>query len=296
MSLSAVMHRHGLFALILIFQLALGGCQTLDGEVQTFDGARAYQLAAEQLSFGPRYPGSSGHLQIGDWILEQLQLAGWEAYEQPFTYRGQSLRNLVAKAGPAESGIIILGAHFDTRPLADADPDHPTQPVSGANDGASGVAVLLELARVLAPEELCKQVWLVFFDAEDSGNLDGWEWAAGSRYFVEVMEIVPQAVVVVDMVGDADLQLYYERNSDAELSQEIWTLAEQLGNAAFIPEPRHAMTDDHTAFARQGIPAVDIIDFDYPFWHTTQDTIDRIAADSLGQVGRTLEAWIRSCP
>ncbi len=295
-SLLSLMHRRSALIAAFVCCLILAGCQPGPNEPQPFDGARAYQLAAEQLSFGARHPGSSGHRQVGDWILEQLQAAGWEAFEQQFEHRGVSLRNIVGRAGPEEGGVIILGAHYDTRPVADADPENPTQPVPGANDGASGVAVLLELARVLSAQDLCSQVWLVFFDAEDSGNLDGWEWAVGSAYFVEVMEIVPKAVVVVDMVGDVDLQLKYELNSDPALSQEIWAVAAQLGQAAFIPEPGHAMFDDHSAFLRAGIPAIDIIDFDYPYWHTTQDTLDRISGDSLEQVGQTLEAWIQSCP
>jgi Zn-dependent M28 family amino/carboxypeptidase len=274
----------------------LTGCQDAVSDHLEFDGRRAYDLAAEQLDFGARHPGSSGHRQTGDWILQELEEAGWKAFEQPFTFDEQPLRNLIGRAGPADGSIIILGAHYDTRPVADADPDNPTEPVPGANDGASGVSVLLELARVLRIESMCNQVWLVFFDAEDSGNLDGWDWAMGSAYFVEVMQFIPQAVVVVDMIGDADLQIYYEHNSDAALSQDIWALAAQLGNTAFIPELRHAMMDDHTAFVLRGIPAVDIIDFDYPAWHTTRDTLDQISAESLEQVGRTLEVWVESCP
>jgi hypothetical protein len=282
--------------LILIGAGFLAGCQDESGPDLVFDGARAYELSAEQVGFGPRYPGAAGHWQIGDWILQELSEQGWGTLEQPFSFDGQPLRNLVGINGPEDASVIILGAHYDTRPVADADPDNPAEPVPGANDGASGVSVLLELARVLRTEELCNQVWLVFFDAEDSGNLGGWDWAMGSSYFVEVMEIIPQAVVIVDMVGDSDLQLYYEHNSDDALSEVLWALAAQLGNTAFIPELKHAMTDDHTAFLRRGIPAVDIIDFDYPAWHTTHDTLDRISGESLEQVGRTLEAWVESCP
>lgn len=281
---------------VLCCAVFLAGCQDTLIEDFTFDGMRAYQLAADQLEFGPRHPGTSGHRQLGDWILENLGEAGWTTFEQPFTFDNQSLRNLGGRAGPADGNIIILGAHYDTRPVADADPLNPSESVPGANDGASGVAILLELARVLRTDRLCNQVWLVFFDAEDSGNLNGWDWAMGSAHFAEAMEFVPQAVVVVDMVGDADLQIYYEHNSDVALSQEIWALAAQLGFTAFVPELRHAMTDDHTAFLRRGIPAVDIIDFDYPAWHTTHDTLDQISAESLEQVGRTLEVWVESCP
>ncbi|HEY70240.1 MAG TPA: M28 family peptidase [Anaerolineae bacterium] len=275
--------------------LALAACDGLETRL-AFDGENAFQLAAQQLDFGPRHPGSEGHEAVGDWILAQLQETGWEAIEQPFLYRDQSLRNIIGVAEAGEDVSIILGAHYDTRPIAEMDLSNPELPVPGANDGASGVAVLLELARVLRPDTLCAQVSLVFFDAEDSGEIDGWDWAVGSEYFVETLEIPPQAVVIVDMVGDEDLHLHYERNSDSEISQEIWSMGEQLGYPAFIPQQKYSILDDHTAFLRQGIPAVDIIDFDYPYWHTTQDTLEHISAYSLEQVGRTLEAWLQTCP
>ena len=169
----------------------------------------------------------------------------------------------------------------------------------GANDGASGVAVLLELARTLEREALHNQVWLAFFDAEDNGHLDGWDWCIGSKYMAEHLEIASasgstapevDAVVVVDMVGDASQQLYLERNSDATLQARLWEIAATLGYTdTFISEYRWAMMDDHVPFAQRGIPAVDIIDFDYPYWHTTQDTPDKVSAESLERVGRVLE-------
>lgn len=179
--------------------------------------------------------------------------------------------------------------------LADRDPnpENRTQPAPGANDGASGVAVLLELARVL-PQETKQQIWLVFFDGEDNGNLPGWDWVLGSRAFVESLgEKKPEAVVIVDMIGDADLDIYFERNSNEQLAAEIWAQAAELGYAErFIAQPKHRMLDDHTPFLQAGIPAVDIIDFDYPYWHTTQDTVDKISAHSLQAVGATLLAWL----
>jgi Zn-dependent M28 family amino/carboxypeptidase len=279
----------------LFNSLGIVACQGAEAPPE-FDGDRALLLAAEQVAFGARHPGSAGHAAIGDWIGEELQRAGWDVIEQPFSYRGQSLRNIIGVTEVGQDPTIILGAHYDTRPIADQDPNTPMLPVPGANDGASGVAVLLELSRVLRPDPLCGHVWLVFFDAEDSGNIDGWDWAVGSRYFAEQLETPPEAVIIVDMVGDADLQLYYELNSDRDISQAIWTLGEQLGYPAFIPEPKYSILDDHTAFLNRGIPAVDIIDFDYPYWHTTQDTLDRISAYSFEQVGRTLVAWLDTCP
>jgi Zn-dependent M28 family amino/carboxypeptidase len=117
----------------------------------------------------------------------------------------------------------------------------------------------------------------------------------GSRAFAASLTFTPQAVIVLDMIGDADLNIYYEANSDAQLEGEIWGQAARLGfQGQFIPEPRFNMLDDHTPFLAAGIPAVDIIDFDYPYWHTAADTPDKVSAQSLQAVGATLEAWILS--
>jgi Zn-dependent M28 family amino/carboxypeptidase len=163
--------------------------------------------------------------------------------------------------------------------------------VPGANDGASGVAVLLELARVLPDDTV--PVWLVFFDAEDNGRIPGWDWILGSREFVRNNPLQPQAVVIVDMIGDADLNIYKERNSNPELTEEILSVAKSLGyENVFLPEYKFSMLDDHTPFLEAGIPAVDIIDFDYPYWHTVQDTPDKVSAESLQAVGETVQAWV----
>jgi Zn-dependent M28 family amino/carboxypeptidase len=133
----------------------------------------------------------------------------------------------------------------------------------------------------------------VFFDAEDNGRIEGWDWILGSRAFVESLSFKPQAVVIVDMIGDADLNIYLERNSDETLRTEIWDTAASLGfDDVFIAQDKHSMIDDHTPFLQAGIPAVDIIDFDYPYWHTVQDTPDKVSAESLQAVGETLWTWI----
>jgi Zn-dependent M28 family amino/carboxypeptidase len=184
-------------------------------------------------------------------------------------------------------------AHYDSRIYADHDPDQTKrqEPVPGANDGASGVAVLLELARTLPSETV--PVWLVFFDAEDNGKIPGWDWILGSRLFVKTIHIKPQAVIVVDMVGDNDLNIYMEEKSDPDLTKEIWQLAQEMGYSQFfIKEIKHNIIDDHIPFIEAGIPAVDIIDIDYPYWHTTSDTNDKVSAQSLEIVGSTLWTWI----
>lgn len=258
-----------------------------------FNGEKALASVNYQLDLGPRIPGSSAHTEEIDWISAELRKNGWEVETQEAVALGYPIKNIIAKRG-AGMPWIIIGAHYDTRLMADRDPDPAKwyQPVPGANDGASGVAVLLELARVL-PRTLDGQVWLVFFDAEDNGNLPGWEWILGSTSFVEQLSEMPNAVVIVDMVGDKDLNLYLEKNSDPGLRSAIWKTAADLGyREVFIPAEKHSILDDHTPFLRAGIPAVDIIDFDYPYWHTTMDTADKVSARSLEIVGSTLYTWL----
>lgn len=257
-----------------------------------FDGQRALADVQTQAAFGPRIPGTQGHAQVRAWMRTELESAGWKVEIQETEMMGHPIFNIIAKRS-ADEPQIILGAHYDTRMAADHDPDitQQTQPVPGANDGASGVAVLLELARTLPKDTV--SVWLVFFDAEDNGRIPGWDWILGSRAFVNELQFKPQAVVIVDMIGDADLNIYLERNSDAALKTQIWDTAASLGHAdVFIPQEKYSMEDDHTPFLEAGIPAVDLIDFDYPYWHTTQDTPDKVSAESLQAVGETLWNWI----
>lgn len=269
-----------------------------------FDGQRAWQDVERQVAFGPRLHGSQAHADAVDWMVSELTAAGWEAEVQETASMGHPIRNVIGRWGEGRPWIV-LGAHYDSRDLADHDPDpqNRTQPVMGANDGASGVAVLLEMARVLPSHYAAAQaaghpwpgqIWLVFFDAEDNGNLPGWDWILGSRAFVASLEEEkPDAAVIVDMIGDADLNIYMEHNSDPELTQKIWDQAARLGYSdQFIPEYKYRVLDDHIPFLEAGIPAVDLIDFDYPYWHTVEDTLDKVSAESLQAVGDTLLAWL----
>ncbi len=256
---------------------------------QKFDGQQAFADLEEQVSYGPRIPGSKAHSKTVEYIRDVLERNRWSVELQDTSMLDQPIRNVIGKRGTG-TPWIILGAHYDSRLKADqdTDPQKKEQPVPGANDGASGVAVLLELGRVI-PSDFKGQVWLVFFDAEDNGRIPGWEWILGSQAFVRDLEGHPDAVVVVDMIGDADLNIFEEMNSDPQLTREIWGVANSLGySKEFIAQTKHSMLDDHTPFLRAGIPAVDIIDFDYPYWHTSQDTPDKTSAASLQAVGDTL--------
>ncbi len=286
-------------ALVIVsgLSLALGLFRRAPQTIQAFDGDAAFRDVVTQVDMGPRVPGSPAHDQIVAWMVQQLQDAGWQTEIQNAERMGHPIQNVVAKRGAGQPWII-LGAHYDSRMAADQDPNPAlrAQPVPAANDGASGVAVLLELARSL-PQELDKQVWLVMFDAEDQGDLPGWDWILGSQAFADSLQGTPDAVVVVDMIGDADLNIYKERNSDPTLLDAIWEQAAELGYSSnFIPQYKYSMLDDHTPFINKGLIAADLIDFDYPYWHTNQDTSDKVSAASLEAVGKTLQAWLLNMP
>lgn len=258
-----------------------------------FDGQLAYKHVQAQMAIGPRPAGSVADRKTGDYIAAQLRQQGWQVEEQDFVYRGVPGRNIVGKAGVGP--VALIGAHYDTRRLADNDPNPALrgEPVPGANDGASGVAVLLELARTLDKERLRNEVWLTFFDAEDNGRLDGWDFIAGSTDMASRLTVKPAMAVVVDMIGDRDQQIFKERNSTPQLVEKIWDIAARLGyDQAFLPTAKWSMEDDHTPFLQKGIAAVDLIDFDYPYWHTTQDTADKVAPESLERVGRVLQVLL----
>lgn len=254
-----------------------------------FDGEAAYEHVIAQCDFGFRPPGSEALRAAGDYIIAELERLGWAVETQEFTYRDTPVRNIIGQLGTGP--VVIVGAHYDTRRSADA--EDPSKPVMGANDGASGVAVLLELARTLDQDKLRNEVWLAFFDAEDNGGLDGWEWCVGSGYMAENLIIMPGAVIVVDMVGDVEQELYLEHNSDPALQMQLWDVAASLDYTdTFVAEYKHTIFDDHVPFARRDIPAADIIDFDYAYWHTTRDTPDKVSPTSLERVGRVVETWL----
>jgi glutaminyl-peptide cyclotransferase len=280
-----------LFAIMLAWY---GRAFLLDRQAASakFDGDRAYADVQAQVAFGPRIPGSDAHAKVLEWMRAELESAGWQVEIQSSESMGHAVRNLLAHRNGTPPQII-LGAHYDSRIYADRDPDPGkwTQPVPGADDGASGVAVLLELARTLPKDSV--PVWLAFFDVEDNGDIPGWDWLLGSKAFVAEMTVKPQAMVLVDMVGDTDLSLPMEANSDPALRIAIWNTAAQLGYGdVFVPRPKYYIEDDHIPFIDAGIPSVDIIDIDYAYWHTVSDTPEHVSPRSLKIVGDVLLEWL----
>jgi Zn-dependent M28 family amino/carboxypeptidase len=226
---------------------------------------------------------------------------GWVVEFQYFTYHEVNCSNIIAIWPGQNSSITILGAHYDTRPHADqeSDPDDRTRPVLGANDGASGVAALLELARVL-PTQTRPHLELVFFDAEDSGYIDGWDWIVGSTYYVDQLTQSERdnitAMILLDMIADSNLRLPKEASSTDSLQDSIWATATDLGyDDIFLDQAGSTILDDHRPFLNAGIPAVDIIHTPFPWtWHTLYDTPENCRPESLEAVGRVVEYFLVS--
>lgn len=262
---------------------------------EQFNPTNAMSNIETQVSFGPRYPGSSGHQKEIIWIQNQLTRMGWKTEEQSFFYQKMKITNILAKSN-SNGKLILIGAHYDTRQYADQDPniENRNSPVPGANDGASGVAVLLELARIIVKDHR-NIYWLMFFDAEDQGQIQGWDWIIGSSHFVQTLDIKPDDVLIVDMIGDQNLNIYKEGFSEQNIQSELWKSASNLGYLNYFkPEIKYFMIDDQKPFFDKGMSSALLIDFEYPFWHTTADTIDKISQTSLQIVGSTILDWIKS--
>jgi hypothetical protein len=272
-----------------------------------FDGARAFEYLRQQVSFGPRVPGTPAHEQTGDWILERLRATADTVVVQTFTHVTRRkvtlhLRNFLARIRPAATDRVLFLAHWDTRPHADQSANLGAQrlPVPGANDGASGVALLLGVADALKARPPALGVDLLFVDGEDYGDFaDSTDVLIGSRYFAahQPAGYPPLFAVLFDMIADKNLDIYYEGNSQAtapEVVDRVWRVARDLGYGRyFLPGVKHTLIDDHVSLQRAGIHAIDVVDFDYPYWHTTDDTIDKVSAASLQIVGDVAVALVR---
>ncbi|HUT97487.1 MAG TPA: M28 family peptidase [bacterium] len=270
-----------------------------------FDAEAAFGSLEEQVAFGPRMPGSAGHEACRWWLIgelgrhcDQLTLDAFD-YVSPDGSYAFRVTNIIGVINPEAPRRVMLGAHWDTRIFADEDPNpaRRTEPVPGANDGASGVAVLLELARSFAEDTPDVGIIFVLFDGEDSGRIGGMDFCTGSDHLARQGSLSYSAGIVVDMIGDSDLAVFHEGNSvlDApDLTRSVWDTAKRLGVEAFQPGYDATLNDDHKPFLVRGLPTILLIDFDYDVWHTTSDTPEHCSAASLGAVGRVVEAFIRA--
>ena len=266
-----------------------------------FDGKRAFTMLERQCAFGPRVPGTTAHDSCFTWIVGRFRAMAPIVETDTFTYdspdlgKAVRLMNAVARFRPKAKERILIGAHWDSRPWADKDPDPKkrSHPILGANDGASGVAVLLELARVLQKTGTPIGVDLAVFDGEDLGteeNPNGY-FLGSSRYVQWIGEKRPLFVIVLDMVGEKDLNLLREATSREQASNIVdlvWDEARELRILNFRSGPGPKVYDDHIPFLNASIPAIDLIDFDFPEWHTTHDTPAVCSPQSLESVGTVL--------
>jgi len=265
-----------------------------------FDENLAFEFLERQCEFGPRPPGSQEHEEMRDWLVAELQRRADAVSVQEFTAadstgRQYELTNVIASFHMEATERVLFGAHWDTRPVAEKDPDPAARarPIVGANDGASGVAVLLALADMMSADRPELGVDLVFFDLEDAGKAGGFSsFCLGSAHFAATMGgYAPSYAVVVDMIGDGDLSIPVEVNSAQacpDVVNRVWSAAERVGSGSFVRETGPSMFDDHIPLIQAGVPAALVIDFEYPFWHTHEDTPDKCSPQSLGEVGRVL--------
>lgn len=296
------------------------GAEVSEEELQrpVFDADSAYSYVETMVAFGPRVPNTEAHRKAGDWIASRLKEFGWEVTEQRAdlpAFDGTVLhaRNIFAQINPDKSDRLLLLAHWDSRPWADSDPDPAKRelPVDGANDGGSGTGVLLEIARQLAKDNAGQPaVDILLVDAEDWGSHnDDDSWALGTRYFAQnppIKGYKPRQAILLDMVGSPDARFgfeYFSADANPTLLQKVWSHAARLGYGnLFHTGFGGAVTDDHVELIRQGIPAIDIIDYrhtpDYqgfdPVWHTTSDNMNNISRETLRAVGETVLSVARS--
>jgi glutaminyl-peptide cyclotransferase len=268
----------------------------------TFDQARAWNHLEKQMDFGPRVPGTKAHDLCQDYIYQEMRKYCDDVRLQPFSHvwsqtkKRLDMNNIIGTQNWSNSSVkVVLVTHWDSRPEAseETDPRLKAQPVPGANDGASGVAVLLELMRVF--KEKAPNVGILYFmtDGEDLGPGED-EMYLGAVRFTKDM---PKATygILLDMIGDRDLTVPIEGNSQEvapDLVEALYNHAAKIGLKATFPKYRdYYIDDDHLALIEAGLPTIDLIDFRYPWWHKVTDTKDKCSADSLGKIGKLLETW-----
>lgn len=282
--------------------------------VPTFSADSALRFMQAQMDFGPRMPNTDAHRQCAAYLQSELQRTGADVTVQQATltaFDGTQLQayNIMGSFNPEKAERILLMAHWDTRPWADedSDPSNHTKPVPGANDGASGVGVLLEIARQIGMKNPGKGVDILFVDAEDWGSHEDEDsWALGADYFVKhpiKQGYKPAEVILLDMVGGKNARFhreYFSQRNAPQLVDKIWTSAQLAGFGDRFPnELGGAVTDDHVKFVDAGYKAVDIIEYNpgsssgfNPTWHTVSDTMDAIDSETLRAVGQTLLTYL----
>lgn len=295
--------------------VAAGDVMT-EAPLGNFDADSTYSYLAKQVNFGPRVPNTEAHRKTKEWLVTELSRHGvkvtlQEAKLKAFDGTILEACNIFGQINPDAKERVLLLAHWDCRPWADEDPDPAKRklPVDGANDGASGVAVLLELARQLAISPVDKGVDILFVDAEDWGEEgDDSSWALGTQYFAAnppVKGYNPRYAILLDMVGGEGAVFcreYFSERSAPQVAEKLWQTAHNLGyGEMFQNRMGSAILDDHVQLIKAGIPAIDIIEYHpegeqgfNPRWHTTSDNLEGISKETLKAVGNTLATFLFS--
>ena len=275
--------------------------------MSVFNSERCFGFLKHQLQLGPRCPGSYGHRKIIHWLTEEMQRATKEILIQRmqwnFRRRLVSFANVVAKfRGYRRQRTVLIGSHFDTRCRADNENDQTlvAKPIPGANDGGSGTAILLELAHVFSRQPPRDDVILAFFDAEDIGDIDGYEYSQGAYHYCANMRqsFMPDEVIVIDMVGGRDMHLDLEVHSfltpkGAAIMAKLFAIGRTRKFSCFFDNEERAVICDHIPFIDEEIPAVLLIDLNYPQWHTQQDNLEHCDRRSLKMIGQVLLEYLR---
>lgn len=289
---------------------------TAVAEPAAFSGERAFTHLNAICELGPRPSGSAAMEQQRQILIPHFQQAGGKVFRQAFRSRdGRTgdwvrMENLIVHWHPERTDRVLIGVHYDTRPYPDRDRWNPRGVFVGANDGASGVAVLMELAHAMPALAGPVGVDFVLFDAEEYVFDDARDaYCLGSLFFARQYAASRRAGtlahhyrcgVILDMVADRDLSIWQEQQSVAwpetrPVVEAIWATAKRLGVKQFVPRPKYEINDDHVPLRMTGgIPTCDIIDFDYPHWHTTRDRPAACSAESLEAVGRVMLAWLQT--
>lgn len=298
--------------LVVWLLIALTGARSPAQELPLkIDAARAFGYLEQICRLGPRVSGSDGMQKQQQLIIQHFQQFGCQisaqSFDAPHPLSGQPVRmtNLVVSWQPAAKERVLLCCHYDTRPYPDQDTFRPRGTFIGANDGASGVALFMEMAHHLKTIKPRYGVDMVFFDGEELVYSRNDPYFLGSEYFANWYASEPPAYryvcgVLVDMIADKKLSLGMEKNSvqmAPEVTRSVWAVAQQLRVTEFVPKVKYEVRDDHLALNQIArIPTCDIIDFEYPQWHTTRDTPSACSGDSLAKVARVLLAWLQTVP
>jgi Zn-dependent M28 family amino/carboxypeptidase len=290
---------------LLAVALQGGACSPSEPTVPSpFDGEKALGYVRTFMDFGARVPGTDAHKRAGDWIVSEMRQRADTVYVQEWTHTTQAgatlpLRNVVARFNPMAEERLLYVTHWDSRPVADKSSTEAERrmPTPGANDGGSGVGLFLALGDVLKATPPAIGVDLVFVDGEDYGQFTpDVDVLLGSMYFANNLPSAnyrPLFGVVFDMIGETDLKIPQEEHSinrAPEVVERVWRTAADMGYGnVFVPASTFAITDDHLPLLDKGLRVIDVIDLEYAYHHTVNDTIDKLSARSLKVVGDV--AW-----